>query len=172
MYLGSSSGLATSAAWTAESDQATAYFGYSVASAGDVNGDGYGDVVVGAYLYDNGSTNEGRVNVYLGSASGLSTSASWTAESDQAQAYFGRSVASAGDVNGDGYGDVVVGAHAYDNGEGDEGRVYVYLGSSSGLATSASWTAESDQAAAHFGESVASAGDVNGAVTGDREVGA
>ncbi|MDP2308507.1 MAG: MopE-related protein [Pseudomonadota bacterium] len=111
-----------------------------MASAGDVNGDGYGDVVVGAYAYDNGSTDEGRAYVYLGSSSGLATSEAWTAESDQSGAYFGRSATSAGDVNGDGYGDVVVGAYLYDNGSTDEGRAYVYLGSSSGLATSAAWT--------------------------------
>ena len=103
-------------------------FGRSVASAGDVNGDGYGDVLVGAYLYDNGSTNEGRAYLYLGSPYGLPSSASWTAESDQANATFGVSVASAGDVNGDGYGDMVVGAHFYTNGSSAEGRAFVYLG--------------------------------------------
>ena len=46
-------------------------FSWSVATAGDVNGDGFSDVVVGACLYDNGQTNEGRAFVYLGSASGL-----------------------------------------------------------------------------------------------------
>ena len=45
---------------TAESDQASAYFGYSVGTAGDVKGDGYDDVVVGAFGYDNGQINEGR----------------------------------------------------------------------------------------------------------------
>ena len=171
VYLGSSSGLATSAAWTAESNQASAYFGYAVASAGDVNGDGYGDVVVGATDYDNGETNEGRAYVYLGSSSGLATSAAWTAESNLASASFGYAVASAGDVNGDGYGDVMVGAWAWANGEGDEGGAWVYLGSSSGLATSAAWTAEGNEGGARYGASLASAGDVNGDGYGDVVVG-
>ncbi len=172
LYMGSASGLATSAAWTGESNQTSAWFGWSVASAGDVNGDGYGDVAVGSHLYDNGSTDEGRVSVFHGSASGLGTTASWTGESNLASAYFGYSTASAGDVNGDGYGDLVVGAYAYDNGSTDEGRASVYLGSSSGLASSAAWTAESDQAAAYFGWSVAGAGDINGDGYGDVVVGA
>ena len=50
----------------------------------------------------------------------------WTAESDQARASFGSSVESAGDVNGDGYGDVIVSAFSFDNGETDEGRAYVF----------------------------------------------
>ncbi len=162
VYMGSASGLATSPAWTAESGQANAYFGRQVTTAGDVNGDGYADVIVGATYYDNGQTDEGRAYVYLGSASGLATSAAWMAESDQASAFFGRSVATAGDVNGDGYADVIVGSDAYDNGQGGEGRAYVYLGSASGPAASAGWTAESNQAEALFGFSVASAGDVNG----------
>ena len=128
LYLGSASGLGATAAWTAESNQPSAIFGWSVASAGDVNGDGYGDVVVGAYGFDNGETDEGRAFLYLGSASGLGATAAWTAESNQPSAIFGWSVASAGDVNGDGYGDVVVGAHLFDNGEASEGRAFVYLG--------------------------------------------
>ncbi len=109
--------LATSPAWTAESDQVGARFGISVATAGDVNGDGYADVIVGAPEYDNGVTNEGRAYVYLGDASGLATSPAWTAESRQAGSYFGGCVATAGDVNGDGYADVIVGASGYDNGQ-------------------------------------------------------
>jgi hypothetical protein len=52
--------LLTASSWTAESNQLDAGFGWSVASAGDVNGDGFGDVVVGAPYYDNGQTDEGR----------------------------------------------------------------------------------------------------------------
>ncbi|HJN75290.1 MAG TPA: integrin alpha, partial [Myxococcota bacterium] len=66
--------------------------------------------------------------LYLGSPAGLSTSPDWTAESAQAGAEFGDSVSSAGDVNGDGYADVAVGAHWYDGGQTDEGAVFVYLG--------------------------------------------
>ncbi|MFN0243774.1 MAG: integrin alpha [Planctomycetota bacterium] len=172
VYLGSAAGLGTSAAWTAESNQSSAQLGFSVSTAGDVNGDGYGDVIVGAWLFDNGQTDEGRAFVYLGSASGLATSAAWTAESDQAGAYFGMSVSTAGDVNGDGYTDVLVGAPPFSNGQSAEGRAFVYLGSAMGLATGAAWTAESDQAIVAFGQSVATAGDVNGDGYGDVIVGA
>ncbi len=167
LYLGSASGLDATAAWTAESDQFAAFLQYGdfVSSAGDVNGDGYGDVVMGAY-------DEGRAYLCLGSASGLDATAAWTAESDQADAWFGKSVSTAGDVNDDGYGDVVVGAVNYDNGESAEGRAYLYLGSASGLGTSAAWTAESDQDSAWFGYSVSSVGDVNSDGYGDVVVGA
>ncbi len=76
-------------AWTAEGDQAGAFFGVSVATAGDVNGDGYSDLIVGASRLDNGQENEGRATLYLGSATGLSTGPAWMVESDQADAYFG-----------------------------------------------------------------------------------
>ena len=172
LYLGSASGLATAPAWTAESNQAGPWFGMSVTSAGDVNGDGFGDVIVGARQYDNGQTDEGRAYLYLGSASGLAAAPAWTAESNQASAEFGTSVASAGDVNGDGFSDVIVGAPLYTNGQAGEGRAFLYLGSASGLAATPAWTAESDQASAYFGVSVASAGDVNGDGYADVIVGA
>jgi hypothetical protein len=172
VYHGSASGLSITAKWTAESDQADAKFGNAVATAGDVNGDGFADVIVGAPNYDNGQTDEGRASVYHGSAGGLSATPNWTSESDQDSAKFGNSVAIAGDVNGDGYADVIVGAPNYDNGQTDEGRVFVYHGSASGLSTTANWTAESDQASAYFGYSVATAGDVNGDGYADVIVGA
>ncbi|GMU94775.1 MAG: hypothetical protein AMXMBFR50_02920 [Ignavibacterium album] len=172
VYHGSASGLPSIANWTAESNYAYAYFGYSVSTAGDVNGDGYSDVIVGAYGYNNGETNEGRVFVYHGSANGLSTTADWTTESNQAGAYFGRSVSTAGDVNGDGYSDVIVGADGYTNGESNEGGAFVYHGSANGLSTTANWTTESNYTYAYFGKSVSTAGDVNGDGYSDVIVGA
>ncbi|CAN0448089.1 unnamed protein product, partial [Phaeothamnion confervicola] len=103
--------------------------GHSVATAGDVNGDGFSDVIVGSYLYDSGSANEGAAFVYHGSASGLNAVPATTLQSDQAEAWFGWSVASAGDVNGDGYADVIVGGIHYDNGQNNEGAAFVFHGS-------------------------------------------
>jgi hypothetical protein len=170
LYLGSASGVETSAAWTAESDNAFAYFGQSVASAGDVNGDGFGDVIVGA-PYFSGRRSEGRAFLYLGSPTGLGTSPAWTSGGLQGSEYFGQSVASAGDVNGDGFDDVVVGAPSYDDGQINEGGAFLYLGSATGLSASAAWTSEADQNDASYGWTVASAGDVNGDGFGDVIVG-
>jgi len=83
---------------------------------------------VGATNYYNGQAGEGRAYVYHGSPTGLSTNSSWTAESNQVYAHFGISVAPAGDVNGDGYSDVIVGAYSYNNGEAVEGSAFVYYG--------------------------------------------
>src|SRR5437762_8000747 len=102
--------LQTPPAWRVACPQSGANFGYSVASAGDVNGDGYADIVVGARFYDEGEADEGKVFLYLGGPSGISTTPAWTAQGNQAGARFGISVASAGDVNRDGYDDVVVGS--------------------------------------------------------------
>jgi hypothetical protein len=162
VFHGSAAGLATTPAWTAEPNQANAAFGTSVATAGDVNGDGYADVIIGAYNYDNGQSGEGRAFAYHGSSAGLNPTPAWTAESNQEFAYYGGSAATAGDVNGDGYADVIVGAYLYDNGQDAEGRAFVYHGSAAGLAATAAWNGESNQAGALFGASVGTAGDVNG----------
>jgi hypothetical protein len=172
VYHGAAAGLATSTTWTAESNQDNGGFGASVGTAGDVNGDGFSDIIVGAERFDNGQTDEGRAFVYHGSATGLLLTAAWTAESNQASAHFGSSVATAGDVNGDGYSDVIVGSHFYDNGQNDEGRAFVYHGSAAGLSTSAAWTGESNAGSAHFGVSVGTAGDVNADGFSDVIVGA
>ncbi|MDR9866073.1 integrin alpha, partial [Pseudomonas baetica] len=89
-----------------ESNQADAQFGWSVATAGDVNADGFSDVIVGSRHYNNPESREGRAFVWLGSAAGLGpngtpVNADWSAESNQANAWYASAVATAGDVNGD-----------------------------------------------------------------------
>jgi uncharacterized repeat protein (TIGR01451 family) len=174
IFLGSAAGIVGSSPADAhaliESDQESARLGESVSTAGDVNGDGYADVIIGAYAYDNGQQTEGAALVFLGSAAGIVGSSPADAhallESDQANAQLGHSVSTAGDVNGDGFADVIVGARDYDNGEPDEGAALVFLGSAGGIVGSSPADAyavlESEQEAAHLGESVSTAGDVNG----------
>ncbi len=187
VFYGSAQGLAcgngcpvaaaSAANWTARGNQTNAWLGNWVSTAGDVNGDGYSDIFIGARQSADDHTQEGRVFAWYGSAAGLGAAgtpenADWKTDGNQDNALYGNSVSLAGDVNGDGYSDVVVGAYRYDNGQTDEGRAYVYLGSTVGLTTTANWTAESDQANALFGSSVNTAGDVNGDGFADVIVGA
>ncbi len=97
------------------------YFGYSIAAAGDVNGDGDEDVLVGAHR-----DGVGRVYVYFGGFSADSIpDLTLTSEPDPFDNGFGFAVAGVGDVNGDGYADVAVG---WPNGGYGRGRVWVFYG--------------------------------------------
>src|SRR6185369_12967851 len=95
--------------------------GESVASAGDLNGDGFGDLVVGARFVGDAypSYNLGASYVVFGAASGFASSLSlgslngvngFKLSGVESYDYSGTSVASAGDVNGDGFGDLIIGA--------------------------------------------------------------
>ncbi len=153
-----------------EGDQLFARLGIGVAPAGDVNGDGYADVLVGAWFYDAGEANEGAAFVFLGGPSGIAAAtlgdAATQLESNQVDARFGSSVAAAGDVNDDGFDDVLIGAGGYDDGQAEEGVAFLYLGGPSGIPSGGPEVAaarfEFDQADARAGSSVAGAGDVNG----------
>jgi hypothetical protein len=162
-------------------------FGISVDSAGDVNADGFDDVVVGAWGWDGGETTEGAAFVFLGSAVGIVGNTPETAhahiESNLAAGRLGWSVAGAGDVNGDGAGDIVVGAYLYDSirsfseinantGQpwGDlqvTGAAFVFHGSATNGITGTNPLDADAFLQAHaletfLGASVASAGDING----------
>ena len=172
--------LTSPAFTTLMGDQVSAAMGYSVDGAGDVNGDGYDDVIVGAFSYDAGQTDEGAAFIYLGGPNGIASggpsAASARLESNQVNAQMGVSVAGAGDVNNDGYDDVIVGALFYDAGQSDEGGAFIFLGSAGGIASGGAATAatqlESNQANALFGYCVSDAGDVNDDGFADVMVGA
>ena len=93
----------------------------------DVNGDGFADTVVGAWYVGQ----MGRAYLHLGGAAGLSIAPAVTLTGTGGSvAMFGSSTASAGDVNGDGYADVLVGARSA---RAEAGQVYFYLGGAEGL---------------------------------------
>ena len=136
VYLGTAHGLATSPASTLSdpSGSSGSAFGMAAESAGDVNGDGYADLVAGDYLWDG---NVGRAYVYLGSASGLGTTPAATLNAGISNSHFGASVSSAGDVNRDGYADIIV-LNAQTGEEGvvqPPAQAHVYLGGATGIAT-------------------------------------
>ncbi len=171
LYYGSSTGPSGFPDWTAEGNQAGAFFGYSVATAGDINGDGYADVIIGA-IDDGTNARKGKIYVYNGSENGLPATANWTADGANNDDYLGSSVATAGDVNGDGFSDIIAGAYFYSNSEGQEGAAFVYKGSAGGLSNTNNWNTESNQANELYGYSVSTAGDVNGDGYSDVIIGA
>jgi hypothetical protein len=104
------------------------YFGRSVSGAGDVNGDGYADVVVGAYWENPGSSPDGAGRAYVFDGQTGALLHTLVSPNEEFDGDFGISVSGAGDANGDGYDDVVVGAHWEDPGPSpsNAGRAYTY----------------------------------------------
>jgi hypothetical protein len=148
--------------------------GGSVASAGDVDGDQYCDVIIGAPSGVSIGLGPGSAHVYLGGPGATfdeteDTLLSGVTDQDQ----FGNAVAGGIDGNGDGYADVLVGARMCDLAGSAAGCAYLYLGGPTGIvAGPADAVFSGTSAGQQFGYAVASAGDVNGDGFGDVLVGA
>lgn len=161
------------------------YSGLSVATAGDINGDGFADLILGA---PSAGGNAGRSYVVFGTAGGFGASIDLSAiaagtggfaiAGQAAGDRLGYSVAAAGDVNGDGFDDLIIGAYGANS---QAGRSYVVFGKAGGFGASVDLSAIAagtggfaieGQAFDFAGRSVASAGDVDGDGFGDLIIGA
>ena len=147
------SGFAQRSLYTFNGDSGSDWFGYSVSGAGDVNKDGYDDFIVGAYRDDNNGTDSGSARVF----SGKDGTILFTFNGDDAGDNFGISVSGAGDVNKDGYDDLIVGACRDDNNGTDSGSARVFSGKDGTILFTLNGSAAGD----NFGFSVSGAGDVN-----------
>jgi len=142
-------------------------FGYTVAGAGDVNRDGLADVVVGAFFDSTlgSGSNNGSAHVFAGPNGGHL----WSWYGEAITDFFGWSVDGAGDVNGDGAADLVIGAYGHYGPAGwASGKAYVYSGATGRVL----WSATGETGGDIFGEAVAGVGDVNGDGLADVGVGA
>ncbi len=132
------------------------FFGWSASAAGDVDGDGLADIIVGSHGAEPGGRYlAGSAYVYSGATGSLIYQFDGLANSDN----FGWSVSAAGDVNGDGFADVIVGAKNADpNMFGNAGSAYVYSGATGLLLHQFDGAAPGDG----FGSTVSDAGDLDG----------
>jgi Ca2+-binding RTX toxin-like protein len=157
--------------------------GYSVSSAGDINGDGIDDLIIGAHgvlTFPSYDISSGRSYVVFGSRKGfaadlnlskLTGSNGFRITGITEMDYLGRSVSGAGDVNGDGIDDLIIGADGADPQGSNSGQSYVVFGNRSGFAADLNpstlngnngFRINGIAAGNHSGRSVSGAGDVNG----------
>ena len=166
LYLGSANGLSSTPSWTLDGIEDVTLFGIPVASAGDVNNDGFDDLLVSSPYEDvvvvlNNVPvvlpQSGVVRLYLGGINGLSDEAAWKYSGKLSNGFFGLAISGAGDMDRDGYDDVIIGIPDTTG----NGSVYLFSGRATGLTGEPEKIFDGDQAGSLFGATVAAAGDVN-----------
>jgi len=151
-------------------------FAHAVAAAGDVNKDGFADVIVGAWGADTAGPDAGAAYMFFGGREGIkgknATDADIVLKGEATIDYFGFSVGGNCDLNGDGYADVFVGAPLNDKGAKDAGAVYIFYGGPKGPSPTPSHIIRGINEGDQFGYEVACAGDLNKDGVADLVVGA
>ncbi|MGA1873119.1 MAG: integrin alpha [Thermoplasmatota archaeon] len=143
--------------------------GNCVSGGGDINGDGYDDIIIGAYQNDEGGGNAGKVYIIYGRSSGWSmdvdlssANASFIGPTNTGQ---GKAMSMAGDINGDGYDDILISSDQDSGGGLGLGRAYLAFGGSNLGHNVSLYNANASfvgQMFDHLGSFIAGAGDLNG----------
>ncbi|MFI5173170.1 MAG: FG-GAP-like repeat-containing protein, partial [Chitinophagales bacterium] len=158
--------------WSYESNQANAKIGIPLSANGDINNDGYADIMIGSENYDAAVVNAGAVIFFYGDPVSLNAAPDLIISGDQSNSSFGHSCGFAGDINADGNEDIICGAPNYDNGQTDEGRLFIYFGSMDGFYTVDPFIYEVNQPGANLGMSTCGKIQINNDVFSDIAVAA
>jgi hypothetical protein len=169
VYLGSGNPSSIEASFTFYGDQARWDLGYALDPAGDVNKDGYDDLIAGAPQRED--LNPGHAVIWLGQSSTATTPARVVLEGQTGADRFGSDVSGAGDQNGDGYDDVLVGAPGRDSAGIGSGTIYIFRGGFT-VNTLSTWFANGQTAGDSLGTAVDGGFDMNGDGVPDLAAGA
>lgn len=159
IYRGTKDGLSTIPSTVLKGEQERSEFGRSM-TVGDLNGDGYADLIVGAHSFDAGlGAHQGKLYVYQGGAKGVSVQPAQTIVGEHKGDEYARTFA-VHDMDGDGINDLLTGASGYNGDQSYQGKAYVYRGTRKGLDTKPWFTAVGERSDDEFARSVTAA-DVN-----------
>ncbi|HMS67244.1 MAG TPA: HYR domain-containing protein, partial [Saprospiraceae bacterium] len=174
LYRGQAGAMPVTSAWQAIGPHKNAYLGFSVAGGGNFNGVGLPDVLIGVKQYNQEfistmtdtisgyglGTGNGAVYVYQGTVTGLSATPITILKTDFPASGFGSAVSYAGDVDGDGLHDVIVGAPTFTKHFKDEGASFAFYGKNfqAGQDITFDWCAVGEKLEANFGSSLTNSG--------------
>ncbi len=162
LFFGNASGLKPYPDWQQEGLRPLSFLGIEVSVAGDLNQDGYGDLLIGTGDHISSESFLPSVHCFLGSGSGLHPTPDWVIDSSNELAVFGQPAVGCGDMDRDGCDDILLGAQDFSNPESFEGRLYLFRGNRDGIYTSPAWLVEGNQTYGMLGYSACAAGDVDG----------
>ena len=152
------------AAWSSDFEPLREPQHVAASAAGDVNGDGFADVLLGYEDHSRTIFRQGRVVLFQGSPAGLGAMPSWAFEGTLEYGRLGRTMGSAGSINADDLSDIIVGVPGYGGNQFEEGQALIFAGVANGMSARPVWTVEGDHVWRGFGVPVSGAGDVNGDV--------